>query len=102
MDIKQHSFIILRRPALTHIMNLLLQVLCTVYCMSSHWLLSHKIIVKTTISKEQLVALRTGGRLFDPWLGQYSFLGLMIVIATGFIPLSPLSVVLTMVKWESS
>ena len=26
----------------------------------------------------------------------------MIVIVTGFIPLSPLSVVLTMVTWESS
>ena len=42
--------------------------------------------------------LRTEGRWFDPWLGQYSFRGLMIVIATGFIPLSPLSVVSTM--WE--
>ena len=46
--------------------------------------------------------LRTGGRRFDPQLCQYSFPGLMIVIATGFIPLSPLSIVLTMVKWESS
>ena len=46
--------------------------------------------------------LRTGGCWFDPRLGQYSFRGLMIVIATGFIPLSPLSVVLTMVMWESS
>ena len=35
-------------------------------------------------------------------LGQCSFRGLMIVIMTGFIPLSPLSVVLTMVMWESS
>ena len=34
--------------------------------------------------------LRTGGRWFD--IGQYSFGGLMIVIATGFIPLSPLLV----------
>ena len=42
------------------------------------------------------------GRWFDPQLGQYSFRGLMIAIATGFIPLSPLSVVLTMVMWESS
>ena len=49
-----------------------------------------------------LLGLRTGGRWFDPRLGQYSFRGLMIVIATGFIPLSPLSVVLTMVMWESS
>ena len=46
--------------------------------------------------------LRTGGRWFDPQLSQYSFRRLMIVIATGFIPLSPLSVVLTMVMWESS
>ena len=46
--------------------------------------------------------LRTGGRWFDPCLDQYSFRGLMIVIATGFIPLSPLSVVSTMIIWESS
>ena len=45
--------------------------------------------------------LRTG-RWFDPRLGQYSFRGLMIIIATRFIPLSPLSVVSTMVMWESS
>ena len=41
--------------------------------------------------------LRTGGRWFDPRLGQYSFQGLMIVMATGFIPFSPLSAVSTMV-----
>ena len=46
--------------------------------------------------------LRTGGRLFNPRLGQYSFQGLMIVIWTGFISLSPMSVVSTMVMWESS
>ena len=46
--------------------------------------------------------LRTGGRWFDPRIGQYSFRGLMIIIWTGFIPLSPLSVVSTMVMWESS
>ena len=46
--------------------------------------------------------LRTGGHWFDPRLAQYSFQGLMIVIAIGFIPLSPLSVVSTMVMWESS
>ena len=46
--------------------------------------------------------LRTGGRRFDPLLGQYSFRGLMIIITTGFVPLSPLSVVSTMVMWESS
>ena len=36
---------------------------------------------------------RTEGRLFDPRLGQYSFQRLMIVIATGLITLSQLSVV---------
>ena len=46
--------------------------------------------------------LRTGGRWLDSRLGQYSFRGLMIVNATGLIPLSPLSVVSTMVMWESS
>ena len=46
--------------------------------------------------------LRTGGYWFDPWLGQYSVPGLMIVIVTGFISLSQLSVVSTIVKWESS
>ena len=43
-----------------------------------------------------VVDLRTGGRWFDPQLSKYSFRGLTLVIATGFIPLSPLSVVLTM------
>ena len=46
--------------------------------------------------------LRTGSLWFDPWLCQYSFRRSMIVIATGFIPLSPWSVVSTMVMWESS
>ena len=39
--------------------------------------------------------LRTGGCWLNPRLGQYSFQGLLIVIATGFIPSSPLSVVST-------
>ena len=43
--------------------------------------------------------LRTGGRWFDPWLSHCSFRGLMIVIVIGFIPLSLLSIVLTMVTW---
>ena len=46
--------------------------------------------------------LRTGGRWFDLQLGQYSFRGLMIVIATGFIPLSPLSVVSTKKKYAKA
>ena len=46
--------------------------------------------------------LRTGCRWFNLWLGQYSFRGLMVVIATGFISLPPLFVSLTVVLWESS
>ena len=46
--------------------------------------------------------LKTEGRWFDPRLGQNSFRGLIIVIATRFIPVSPLSVVSTMVTWESN
>ena len=47
------------------------------------------------------------GRIQDfdgsiPGLGRYSFLGLMIVIATGLISLSALSIVSTMLMWESS
>ena len=45
---------------------------------------------------------KTGGRWFDPRLAQYSFRELMIVITPEFIPLSPLSVVSTMVTCESS
>ena len=48
-----------------------------------------------------VVDLRTG-QWFDPRLGQYSFQGLMIVIMTGFISLSLLSVVSIMVMLESS
>ena len=33
--------------------------------------------------------MRTGGHWFSPHLGQNSFQGLMIVIAIGYIPLSP-------------
>ena len=46
--------------------------------------------------------LRTGGRWSDQRLGQYSFRGLMIVIATGSSPLSALSIVSPTVMWESS
>ena len=53
-------------------------------------------------SVSNIADLRTGGHWFVPPLSQYTFRGLMITIATGFIPFSPLSVVLTMVKWESS
>ena len=52
-------------------------------------------------SVSSVADFRTRGRWFDPRLGQYSFRGLMIVIATGFIPLSPLSFGSKMVKWKS-
>ena len=51
------------------------------------------IIDEPNCSVGSVADVRTGGRWFDPRLGQYSFRGLMIVIATGFIPLSSLSVV---------
>ena len=57
---------------------------------------------KPNSSAGSVADLGTGGHQFNPQLGQYSFRGLMIVIATGFIPLSPLSDVLTMVMWESN
>ena len=40
-----------------------------------------------------IVDLRTGGRWFDSQVSQQSVRGLMIVIATESIPLSPLSIV---------
>ena len=46
--------------------------------------------------------LRTGGRWFNPRLGQNSFQGPMIIIATGYIPLSRPSIVSTMVMWEET
>ena len=45
--------------------------------------------------------LRTGG-WFDPLQSKYSFRGSMIIIATGFNPLTYLSVVSVMVMWLSS
>ena len=45
---------------------------------------------------------RRNGRRFDPRLGQYSFRGLLIVIATEFTLLSPLSIFSTVFTWESS
>ena len=43
-----------------------------------------------------------GSRKFDSRLCQYSFPGLIIDTATGFIPISPLSIIFTMVMRESS
>ena len=45
-------------------------------------------------------SVRTVGSLVNH--SQYSLRGLMIVIVTGFIPLSPLYIVLTVVMLESS
>ena len=55
---------------------------------------------KAQRSVDNVADLRKRGPWFDPLLDQRSFLGLMTVIAKGFIPLSPLSVVSTMVMWE--
>ena len=60
------------------------------------------IFAQPNSSVGSIADLRTGGGWFDPQLGQYSSRGMMIVIATGFIPFSLLSIVKTMVKWESS
>ena len=57
---------------------------------------------KTHSSVGRVPDFRTEGCWFHPQLGQYSFWGLMIVIATGFIQLSVLCIVFTMVIWESS
>ena len=64
--------------------------------------LSANAFAKPHSSVSSIADLRTGGRWFDPRLGQYSFRGLMKGIATGFIPLSLLSIDWTMVMWESS
>ena len=50
-------------------------------------------------SVSSVVDLRTGGRWFGP---QTIFFPRIDDSATGFIPLSPLSIVSTMVMWESS
>ena len=63
---------------------------------------THRNRVEPHSSIGSVADLRTGGRWFDPRFGKYSFRGLITVIATGFIPLSPLSVTSTMVMWESS
>ena len=47
-----------------------------------------RVIAKPSSSVGSVQDLRTGGRWFDPRLRPISFRGLMIVIATGFIPLS--------------
>ena len=71
------------------------KILLTLYQTTKCWVEPHS-------SVGSVADMRMGGRWFNPHLVQYSFRGLMIIIATGFIPLSPLSVVLTMVIWESS
>ena len=54
------------------------------------------------IAQSVACRLENKGHWLNRWLGQYFFRGLMIVTAKGFIPLSPLPIVLTMVMWESS
>ena len=45
---------------------------------------------------------RTGGLLYEPLAGPFSFPGLMTIVVTGFLPQPLLSIVLMMVMWESS
>ena len=59
-----------------------------------------QVFAKPNSSVHRVADLRTGGRLFNPGLGQYSFQGLMIVIVTRLIPLLLLSIVSTMAMWE--
>ena len=59
-----------------------------------------KLTTETHSSDGSVADLRTGGRWFDLQLDQYSFRGLMKVIATRFIPLSLLSVASTMFMWK--
>ena len=56
-------------------------------------------ILYSSVGRKQ--DLRTGG-WFDPWHSQNSFHGSMIIIATGYNPLSYLSIVSVMVMWLSS
>ena len=67
--------------------------------LQTHYLVVNSAEVHNSIGS--IEDLRTG-RWFDPQLGQYFFRGLMIFIATGFIPFSVLSVVSTVVMLESS
>ena len=56
-------------------------------------MVSQRLEIMSRSSVCGIVDLRTGGLWFDTRLSQYSFRGLMVVIVTGFIPLSPVSVV---------
>ena len=69
---------------------------------SYHHLFFHLRVAEPHSSVGSVADLRTRGRWFDPRLSQYPFRGLLIVIATTCILLSPLSVVPIMVMWESS
>ena len=46
--------------------------------------------------------LRTGGRWFDTRFDQYLFRASIVVIATGIIPPPRISIVSTIILWESS
>ena len=62
----------------------------------------HFLIAEPLSSVGSVADLRIGGRWFDLRHGKYCIRGMMIVIVTRFIPLSPLSVASTMIMWESS
>ena len=54
---------------------------------NQHFLLSLQSFAQPHSSLGSVAELRTG-RCFDLWLTQFSFRGLMIIIVTGFIPLT--------------
>ena len=62
----------------------LLKQIC-VWCFWKYWWFYTYHTAVPHSSVDSVVDLRIGGHRFDPWLGQYSFQGLMIIIATGFI-----------------
>ena len=59
-------------------------------------------LAKPHSSVSSVQDLRKGGCWFYPWLSQCSLRRLVLVIATGFIHLSQLSIVSTVAMWESS
>ena len=64
------------------------------------YLARHHIIISKSAEPNGSVSsiedMRTGGCWFDSWARPLLFQGLMMVIATGFIPLSPPSIISTM------
>ena len=82
-------------------MELLFRLSCQHFCPFSQCFLKLSIHC-LFIAAGSIQDLKTGDCWFDPWLSQYSFQGLMIVSATGLIPLSQASIASTMAMLESA